>query len=96
MHIPNSDRPVAFYSLDIILAVGYRTNSKKAIVFRKWATGVLRDYLVKGFNLNQRKLVASDQKFNDLQEAISFLESRSSDKPLKAKVIIRLSKDLMP
>src|SRR3989344_2056109 len=42
MHIPNSDKPVAFYSLDIILAVGYRANSKRAIEFRQWATNTLR------------------------------------------------------
>ena len=38
MHIANSDKPVSFYSLDVILAVGYRTSSSKAIEFRKWAT----------------------------------------------------------
>ncbi len=40
-HIANSDKPVKFYSLDIILAVGYRTNSAKAIKFRQWTTKVL-------------------------------------------------------
>ncbi|WP_234393795.1 RhuM family protein [Fangia hongkongensis] len=37
MHIANSDKPVTFYSLDIVLSVGYRTSSSKAIKFRKWA-----------------------------------------------------------
>ncbi len=41
MHIANADRPVDLYSLDVILAVGYRTNSAKAIAFRQWATKVL-------------------------------------------------------
>ena len=42
MHFANSDKPVKIYSLDIILAVGYRTNSSKAIKFRQWATSVLK------------------------------------------------------
>jgi len=56
LHIPNSDRPVAFYSLDIILSVGYRINSKKAIEFRKWANSVLKEYLLKGVIVNQSRL----------------------------------------
>ena len=85
-------RKVEHYNLDAIIAVGYRVNSMKATHFRIWATGILRNYLVKGFNIDRRKLAVSDEKFNDLHEAISFLESRNSDKPLKAKVIVRLSK----
>ena len=42
MHIANSDKPVKFYSLDVILAIGYRTNSSKAIAFRIWATKTLK------------------------------------------------------
>ncbi len=44
MHIAFSDKPINFYSLDIVLAVGYRTNSSKAIKFRQWATSVLKKY----------------------------------------------------
>ena len=56
LHIPNSDKPVAFYSLDIILSVGYRVNSRKAIEFRKWANSVLKEYLLKGVIINQSRL----------------------------------------
>ena len=60
MHIANSDKPVKFYSLDIVLAVGYRTNSQKAIEFRKWATSVLKKYLINGYAINEKLLVASN------------------------------------
>ncbi|MFW0837823.1 MAG: RhuM family protein [Candidatus Komeilibacteria bacterium] len=56
MHIANSDKPVKFYSLDIILAVGYRTNSAKAIVFRKWATEVLKQHLIDGYTVNKGRI----------------------------------------
>ena len=83
-----------FYNLDMILAVGYRVNSKKATKFRIWATGILRDYLIRGFSVNQRKLVVSEKSLDDLHAAIEFIESKS-DKPLKAKISIRLTKDLI-
>ena len=43
MHIPNSDKLVEFYSLDIIISVGFKTNSKRAIIFRRWANKVLKE-----------------------------------------------------
>ena len=54
MHIAYSDKPVTFYSLDVIISVGYRVKSKQGTQFRIWATNVLRDYLLKGYALNQR------------------------------------------
>ena len=54
MHIPNSDKPIAFYNLDVIISVGYRVKSKQGTQFRIWATRVLKDYLLKGYALNQR------------------------------------------
>ena len=70
MHFANSDKPVKLYSLDIVLAVGYRTNSGKAIKFRQWATNILKDYLIKGYALNQERL--KQQKFDELDK--SFFE----------------------
>ena len=45
-HFPNSDKPVIFYNLDVIISVGYRVNSKQGIIFRKWATDILKDEVV--------------------------------------------------
>ena len=51
-------RPETYYSLDVILAVGYRVNSGRAIQFRRWASGVLNDYIVSGVALNERRLAS--------------------------------------
>lgn len=56
MHSANSDKPVEFYNLDVILSVGYRVNSKRATEFRKWATGILKEYLIRGYAINQQRL----------------------------------------
>ena len=56
MHIANSDKPVNFYSLDVIISVGYRVKSKNGILFRKWANKVLKDYLIKGYAINNKRL----------------------------------------
>jgi hypothetical protein len=84
-----------FYNLDAIIAVGYRVNSKKATRFRIWATGILHDYLVKGYILNRRTLAKSKESLDGLHEAMAFIESRSQGKPLKAKMTLRLTKDLV-
>ena len=47
MHIANSDKPVTFYNLDVIISVGYRVKSKNGIAFRKWANKILKDYMIK-------------------------------------------------
>ncbi|PIT88997.1 MAG: death-on-curing protein, partial [Candidatus Levybacteria bacterium CG10_big_fil_rev_8_21_14_0_10_36_7] len=63
MHIANSDKPISFYSLDVILAVGYRTNSKKAIEFRKWATKTLREHITKGYTINRKQIAKNYDAF---------------------------------
>ncbi len=63
MHIANSDKPVAFYSLDVILSVGYRTNSKRAVEFRKWATSVLRQHITLGYTINRSMVAAHYDEF---------------------------------
>ncbi len=52
----NVSRNLDYYNLDMIISVGYRVKSKKGILFRKWATKVLKDYLLKGYAVNQKRL----------------------------------------
>ena len=56
MHIANSDKPVSLYSLDVIISIGYRVKSQNSVIFRKWANKVLKDYLLKGYAVNQKRL----------------------------------------
>jgi len=63
MHIPNSDKPVAFYSLDIILSVGYRANSVRAMQFRQWATKILHEHITKGYTINRRQIAKNYDVF---------------------------------
>ena len=51
-----SDKPTNYYNLDMIISVGYRVNSKQGIAFRKWANKVLKDYLLKGYAINEKRL----------------------------------------
>lgn len=85
MHIPNSDKLVEFYSLDVILAVGYRANSSRAIHFRKWATKILKQYLIRGYAINENRLLEAKNKFYELQEAILFLQKQSKKELLKGQ-----------
>ncbi|MHB9019438.1 MAG: RhuM family protein [Minisyncoccota bacterium] len=63
MHNANSDKPIALYSLDVILSVGYRTNSKVAIGFRKWATKTLRKHIINGYTINRSRIAQNYGKF---------------------------------
>ena len=56
IHIANSDKPVAYYSLDVIISVGYRVKSLRGTQFRIWANSVLKEYLIKGFAMNDELL----------------------------------------
>ena len=76
MHIANSDKPVVFYSLDIILAVGYRANSGNAIKFRKWATATLKQYITSGFVIDKKRIEYNNAQFF---RALSDLKLLSAD-----------------
>ncbi|MCD8179363.1 MAG: virulence protein RhuM/Fic/DOC family protein [Tannerellaceae bacterium] len=56
LQIANSDKPVAFYSLDVIISVGYRVKSRRGIEFRKWANSVLKAYIMKGYSINNNRI----------------------------------------
>ena len=66
MHIANADRLVQFYSLDVIISVGYRVKSKRGIEFRQWTRKILKQYIIDGYAINEKRLHAL-QKTVDIQ-----------------------------
>lgn len=51
-----SDKPTNYYNLDVIISVGYRVKSQNGVIFRRWANKVLKDYLIKGYAVNNKRL----------------------------------------
>lgn len=79
MHIAHSDRPVTFYNLDVIISVGYRVNSKQGIQFRQWATQRLKEYLVKGYTINEQRLDQLNQIVNIIEQTNKINDIQFSD-----------------
>ena len=71
MHIANSDKPVAFYNLDVIISVGYRVKSPRGTQFRLWATNVLKQHLIQGYTVNQRRL--AEKGLDEMEQTITLL-----------------------
>lgn len=88
-------RKMNLYNLDMIISVGYRVNSQRATQFRIWATKVLKDYLLQGYAVNDKRLMEARNKFNKLQETINFLQRKSKAKLLQGqeKEILNLLSD---
>lgn len=63
-----------YYNLDVIISVGYRVKSKRGTQFRQWATQRLKDYLVKGFNLNEKRLQQVLQNMQQLEQAVNLIQ----------------------
>ena len=60
-------KPIYYYNLDMILAIGYRVNSKKGIEFRRWASNVLKQYLLKGYVINEERCLSCTSNIISLQ-----------------------------
>ena len=83
-------RKIKLYNLDMILAVGYRVKSPNGIIFRKWATSILKDYMIKGYSINQKRLDALNKTIEiqsrmlastleiDAKEVLSVIETYSN------------------
>ena len=79
LHIANSDRPVAYYSLDVIISVGYRVKSKRGVEFRRWANSVLKQYILQGYAVN-------DHRIRQLGEVIRIM--RRTEDELDSKQVL--------
>ena len=87
LHIANSDKPVEFYNLDVIISVGYRVKSKRGTQFRIWATNILKEYMKKGFAMDDERLknLGGGGYFKELLERIR--DIRASEKVFYRQVL---------
>ncbi|KMO85213.1 toxin Fic [Megasphaera cerevisiae DSM 20462] len=87
LHIANSDKPVNFYSLDVIISVGYRVKSQRGVQFRIWATNILKEYIKKGFAMDDDRLkeLGGSDYFKELLERIR--DIRVSEKVFYRQVL---------
>jgi hypothetical protein len=85
-------RKINLYNLDMILSIGYRVNSRNATQFRQWATQRLKDYLVKGYAINEQKLQASQEQLSTLKQSIQLLENVVQKSNLTSNEVIGLLK----
>ena len=79
MHIASADRPVTYYDLETVISVGYRIKSPQGVAFRRWATERLKDYLLKGYALNQQRL---QQNAAELEQALRLIQKTAASPEL--------------
>ncbi len=76
LHIANSDKPVAYYSLDVIISVGYRVKSQRGVEFRKWANSVLKQYIMKGYAVNNNRIKQLGEVIRIMKRTENELDSK--------------------
>lgn len=79
MQIASADRPVTYYDLETVISVGYRIKSPQGVAFRRWATARLKDYLLKGYALNQQRL---QQNAAELEQALRLIQKTAASPEL--------------
>jgi len=90
-----SSKPINYYNLDVIISVGYRVKSQNGIIFRRWASKILKDYMIKGYSINQKRLDYLEKTVK-LVEIASRIDERLENNDAKEilKVISKYSKAL--
>ena len=90
MRIAGVDQRVTFYSLDVIISVGYRVKSKRGVLFRQWANSILKQYLLNGHVINEERCLSCASNIISLQNDIKHIESKI--KVIEDKVNLENSK----
>ena len=87
MQITNSDKPIILYDLEIIISIGYRVKSKRGILFRRWANSILKQYLMKGYVLNENRCIAHSDNIIQMNNTITSINNRLSNLEIEFKQI---------
>ena len=75
-HFPFSDKWITLYNLDVILAVGYRVKSKRGILFRRWTNQILKQYLLNGYSIDEKRIMAYQSNILKLESSVNDIEKR--------------------
>lgn len=70
LHVNGVKKPVPYYSLDVVLSIGYRVNSKRAIAFRQWSTKILKEFIIKGYAINEK---LRREQLSDLRQLVQIV-----------------------
>ena len=76
LRLTGNDKPTIYYSLDVIISVGYRVKSKRGVVFRKWANSILKQYLLNGYVINKDRVIAYQSNILKLEASFINIENR--------------------
>ena len=94
LHIDGSKKPVTYFGLDVIISVGYKVNSHRGVQFRIWATKTLREYIVKGFAINDERLSEGQSNyFDELVERVRRIRTSEANFYEKVRNIFSTSID---
>ena len=74
-----SKKPTNFYNLDVIISVGYRVKSPRGVLFRQWATSVLKRYMLKGFAIDSSRVLVTQENYLDLVNVVNRIDSTQSE-----------------
>jgi death-on-curing family protein len=77
-------RNIEYYNLDAIISVGYRVNSKRGTEFRQWATKRLKDHLIKGYTINEKRIKQNEKNLKELQKMIGLIKQSGKARELSA------------
>lgn len=78
------ERTLEYYNLDIIISIGYRVNSKQGTQFRIWANNILKQYLIKGYTINERRLKEQEKQLIELKSTVNLLSNVLTTKELNS------------
>ncbi len=78
LHVNNVKKPVPFYSLDVIISVGYRVKSNRGVEFRRWANSVLKQYILHGYAVNQKRIHQLGEVIRLMKRTENHLDSKQT------------------
>ena len=79
------ERKIEYFNLDVIISVGYRIKSHRGTQFRIWANSILKDYLINGFSINEKRLIQQNEQLRQLQESVKLLGNVLNQKELSGE-----------